>query len=109
MRGPRCLATAQAPGAGLTRDGFDLSRHQCGACWPKGELGWLQITNFAVTGLMVVAFVVGLHRALAFAGHLQLRSTHLGVCNLGRADGDHDRVVEGGGGPLTPPVSKAAV
>jgi hypothetical membrane protein len=48
----------------LTRDGFDLSRH----AWSllgNGGLGWIQIANFIVAGLMVVAAAVGLRRALA--------------------------------------------
>jgi hypothetical membrane protein len=48
----------------VTRDGFDLSRHQW-SLLANGSLGWIQITNFVVTGLMVVAFAVGLRRSLA--------------------------------------------
>lgn len=47
----------------LTRDGFDLTRHAW-SLLANGELGWIQITNFVLTGLMVVAAAVGLHRAL---------------------------------------------
>lgn len=49
---------------GLTRDGYDLTRHQW-SLLENGDLGWLQVTNFVLTGLMLVAFAVGLHRALA--------------------------------------------
>lgn len=48
----------------LTRDGFDLTRHSW-SLLSNGDLGWLQITNFIVTGLMVLAFAVGLGRATA--------------------------------------------
>jgi Protein of unknown function (DUF998) len=47
----------------LTRDGFDLRRHAW-SLLSNGSLGWIQITNFVLTGLMVVAFAVGLSRAL---------------------------------------------
>ena len=47
----------------LTRDGFDLSRHAW-SLLANGDLGWIQITNFVLTGLMVIAFAVGLARAL---------------------------------------------
>ncbi|MEV7966818.1 DUF998 domain-containing protein [Sphaerisporangium sp. NPDC088356] len=47
----------------LTRDGFDLARHQW-SMLANGELGWIQITNFFVAGLMTLACAVGLHRAL---------------------------------------------
>jgi hypothetical protein len=47
----------------LTRDGFDLSRHAW-SLLSNGDLGWIQITNFIVTGLLTVAAAVGLRRAL---------------------------------------------
>jgi len=31
----------------------------------NGERGWIQVANLVVTGLMVIAFAVGLRRALA--------------------------------------------
>lgn len=48
----------------LTRDGFDLTRHAW-SLLANGDLGWIQVTNFTLTGAMLVAFAVGLHRALA--------------------------------------------
>jgi hypothetical protein len=48
----------------LTRDGFDLSKHSW-SLLSNGALGWIQITNFVLTGLMTVAAAVGLRRALA--------------------------------------------
>lgn len=53
------VALAQA----LTREGFDLGRHAW-SLLANGELGWIQITNFVVTGLMTAAAAVGLRRAL---------------------------------------------
>lgn len=53
------VALAQA----LTRNGFDLSRHAW-SLLTNGDLGWIQITNFIVTGLMTVAAAIGLRRAL---------------------------------------------
>jgi hypothetical protein len=53
------VALAQA----VTRDGFDLARHQW-SLLSNGANGWIQIANFVVTGMMVIAFAVGLHRAL---------------------------------------------
>ncbi|GAB3056081.1 hypothetical protein GCM10027053_16540 [Intrasporangium mesophilum] len=49
---------------GLTRDGFDFTRHQW-SLLENGDLGWLQVANFVLTGIMIVAFAVGLRRALA--------------------------------------------
>ena len=53
------VALAQA----VTREGFDLARHQW-SLLANGSNGWIQIANFVVTGLMVIAFAVGLRRAL---------------------------------------------
>jgi hypothetical protein len=61
IAGPLYVAVSLAQT--LTRDGFDLTRHQWSLLC-NGALGWIQITNFLVTGLMVGAFAVGLRRAL---------------------------------------------
>jgi hypothetical protein len=57
--------TVQAVGLlqALTREGFDLGRHPL-SLLSLGELGWIQITNFVVAGLLAVAFAVGLRRVL---------------------------------------------
>jgi Protein of unknown function (DUF998) len=47
----------------LTREGFDLGRHPL-SLLSLGELGWIQIANFVVAGLLSVAFAVGLRRVL---------------------------------------------
>ncbi len=46
----------------LTRDGFDPTRHQW-SLLENGDLGWVQVANFVLTGLMLVAFAVGLRRS----------------------------------------------
>ncbi|MGO4596971.1 DUF998 domain-containing protein [Terrabacter sp. 2RAF25] len=48
----------------LTRDGFDLTRHQW-SLLENGDLGWVQAGNFVLTGAMLVAYAVGVRRALA--------------------------------------------
>lgn len=57
----------------LTRDGFDLRRHAW-SLLSNGSLGWLQITNFILAGLMVGAFAVGLRRALGTSRALGSRA-----------------------------------
>jgi hypothetical protein len=47
----------------LTREGFDLRRHPI-SLLSVGGLGWIQILTFAVSGVLVMAFAVGLRRAL---------------------------------------------
>src|SRR2546430_1779328 len=61
IAGPLYVAVALAQA--LTRDGFDLSRHAW-SLLANGDLGWIQIANFVVTGSMTVAAAVGLRRAL---------------------------------------------
>lgn len=61
VAGPCYVVTSVVQG--LTRDGFDLTRHQW-SLLSNGDLGWVQVTNFVLTGLMLVAFAVGLRRAL---------------------------------------------
>ena len=48
----------------LARDGFDLTEHPL-SLLSTGDWGWVQIANFVVTGLLVLAFAVGLRRRFA--------------------------------------------
>ncbi|GAB3932709.1 DUF998 domain-containing protein [Micromonospora vulcania] len=57
------LFPALSFGQALTRPGFDLRRHALSSL-TLGDLGWLQFVAFAGTGLLAVAFAVGLWRAL---------------------------------------------
>jgi Protein of unknown function (DUF998) len=61
VAGPLFLAVALLQA--LTRDGFDPGRHPL-SLLSLGELGWIQIANFVVAGLLSVAFAVGLRRVL---------------------------------------------
>lgn len=47
----------------FTRDGFDLSRHPL-SLLSLGDLGWVQIANFVVTGALFIACAVGMRRVL---------------------------------------------
>ncbi|SEG73607.1 Protein of unknown function [Thermomonospora echinospora] len=46
-----------------TREGFDLTRHPL-SMLSNGSLGWLQIANFIVAGVLMIAGAAGLRRAL---------------------------------------------
>jgi uncharacterized protein DUF998 len=48
----------------VTRPGYDLLRHGPSLLM-TGDRGWLQITNFVMTGLLMLACAVGLRKALA--------------------------------------------
>lgn len=60
LAGPCYVAVSLAQA--LTREGFDVTRHAW-SLLSNGHLGWIQITNFVLTGLMTIAFAVGLRRA----------------------------------------------
>ncbi len=47
----------------LIRPGFDITRHDL-SLMSNGDLGWIQITNFLVAGLLVIASAVGMQRIL---------------------------------------------
>jgi hypothetical protein len=47
-----------------TRDGFDLTRHPL-SLLSTGALGWVQIANFVLAGVLLVAGAAGLRRVLA--------------------------------------------
>jgi hypothetical protein len=47
----------------FTRDGFDLTRHPLSAL-STGSLGWLQIANFLVAGVLTLVGAAGLRSAL---------------------------------------------
>lgn len=59
--GPFFYAVAIAQMA--TRPGFDIRRHAISTL-SLGDLGWIQTTNFAVTGLLAIACALGVRRAL---------------------------------------------
>jgi hypothetical membrane protein len=61
VAGPIFVVTVIAQA--LTRDGFDLGRHPA-SMLSLGELGWIQVSNFVVTGLLTVAFAFAASRSL---------------------------------------------
>jgi hypothetical protein len=64
VAGPLWAAVSLAQAA--VREGFDLTRHPLSAL-STGDLGWLQITNFLVAGVLTVVGAAGLRRAMAGA------------------------------------------
>ena len=61
VAGPIFVATAIVQV--LTRDGFDLRRHPI-SLLSVGEHGWIQVTNFIVTGVLSILFSIGVARVL---------------------------------------------
>ncbi|MGW1541604.1 DUF998 domain-containing protein [Streptomyces sp. NPDC002309] len=48
---------------GLTRDGFDFTRNAISQL-SLGDLGWIQVTSFLLTGMLAAAGAAGIRRAL---------------------------------------------
>src|SRR6266568_2795847 len=66
----------------LTRPGFDIIRHDL-SLLANGDLGWIQITNLVLAGLLVVAFAVGMRQALYAGRGRTWGPILLGVYGLG--------------------------
>ena len=70
VAGPIFVVTAGVQAA--TRHGFSLS-HQPLSMLSLGDLGWIQITNFVLAGLLSLAFSMGVARWLATGpGHASI-------------------------------------
>jgi len=46
----------------LIRDGFDMVRHPA-SLLSLGDFGWIQITNFVLSGLLFIACAIGIHKS----------------------------------------------
>jgi hypothetical protein len=60
VAGPLYLAVSLVEA--LTREGFDITRHSL-SLLSNGTLGWVHITLFVVTGLLVIGAAAGMRRA----------------------------------------------
>lgn len=66
----------------FTRDGYDPTRHAVSQL-SNGDLGWIQIANFLVTGAMTIAAAVGVRRALGPGKQSAWASGLLGAYGFG--------------------------
>jgi Protein of unknown function (DUF998) len=64
------------------RPGFDITRHSL-SLLANGDLGWIQILNFLLTGLLLVAGAVGVKRALQSGPGSRWAPRMLGLYGLG--------------------------
>lgn len=85
----------------LRREGFDLTRHGI-SLLSHGDLGWVQVTNFVVSGLLVAGFAVGVSQIPHPGGHGALAAPLLGVAGLGLVLAGVFRVESYGGFPSGP-------
>lgn len=70
----------------FTRDGFDLPRHALSSL-TLGDLGWIQVANFVVTGLLAILFAVGLRRTLRPGRASRFGPALVGVYGVGMIGG----------------------
>lgn len=80
LAGPVYVVTILVQAA--LRPGFDLTRHDA-SLLSNGDLGWIQVANFIVTGAMVIAAAVGIGRALAGGRGATWAPRLLGVYGVG--------------------------
>ena len=66
----------------LTREGFDITLHPL-SFMSLGDLGWIQIANFIVTGLLVLGAAIGLRRVAEGDKRLKRGALLLGIYGLG--------------------------
>ena len=66
----------------LTRKGFDMTRHPL-SLMSTGDLGWIQIANFILTGTLVVLGAIGLRRAIQADNRWRRGALFLGLYGLG--------------------------
>jgi hypothetical protein len=64
------------------RPGFDITRHSL-SLLANGDLGWIQILNFLVTGMLLIAGAVGVKRALQSGPGSRWAPRMLGLYGLG--------------------------
>ena len=80
VAGPIYIAVALAQG--LSRAGFNLTRDDV-SLLANGNLGWIQVTNFLVAGLLTIAAAAGIHRVLRGGGGGTWAPALLGVYGAG--------------------------
>jgi len=76
IAGPLYIVTALIQG--LTRPGFNLLHHDV-SLLSNGALGWIQITNFLATGLLVISGAIGMRRVLRSSMRSSMRSSQGGT------------------------------
>jgi hypothetical protein len=86
----------------LTRPGFDPLRHPV-SLLANGAGGWIQVVNFIVTGLLVLAFAVAVRRQLAAGAARAWAPILLATCGMGLVIGGLFRADPALGFPIGTP------
>jgi hypothetical membrane protein len=106
IAGPFYVAVSVAQG--LVRDGFDFRRHEW-SLLANGPYGWIQTTNLLLTGLMTVAFALGMRRALGSGRAAAWSSRLLAVYGAGMVAAGVFRADPRDGFPAGTPAGPGAV
>ncbi|KUL50133.1 hypothetical protein ADL22_07610 [Streptomyces sp. NRRL F-4489] len=93
---------------GLTRDGFDFTRNAISQL-SLGDLGWIQVTGFLLTGMLATAGAAGIRRALDGAPAGTWAPRLIGVFGLSFALAAIFTADPGAGFPAGAPEAPAAV
>jgi hypothetical membrane protein len=80
LAGPLYIGSALVQG--LTRPGFNLLRDDV-SLLSNGSLGWIQVLTFVVTGSMVIAFALGVARAVRSGRGHTWAARLVGIYGLG--------------------------
>jgi hypothetical membrane protein len=67
---------------GATRVGYDPLRHPVSSL-AIGDFGWMQVANFIITGVLLLAFAIGLQRALRHSTGTAAGPLLLGLVGVG--------------------------
>ena len=67
----------------LTVPGFDLTHHYLSMLSSSPQLGWIQISNFVVAGLLTIGSAIGVRRALAGGTLGRVSPVLLGLFGVG--------------------------
>ncbi|WP_020573901.1 DUF998 domain-containing protein [Actinopolymorpha alba] len=84
IAGPTYVAVSLAQA--LTRDGFNLARHPWSVL-ANGDLGWIQISNLVLAGVLTVTFAIGVRRVLRSGRGTTWAPRLLGLYGLGLVAG----------------------
>ena len=106
VAGPLFVAAAVAQA--LTRPGFNLTRNAL-SLLDDGSLGWIQAANFIVTGLLLIAASVGLHRAITAGPGRRWAPRLLAIAGAGFIGGGVFHPDPSGGFPPGTPRGASAV
>jgi hypothetical protein len=92
----------------VIRPGFDITRHDL-SLMSNGDLGWIQIANFLVTGLLIISGSIGMRRVLTHGRSRMWGPLLIGIYGLGVIGAGIFSADPAMGFPPGPPVDAHAI